>query len=115
MLLVEDLTQPSQQNKRRVVSKGDKAGKNPVLVPPPLDLNSGPPQAEVQDSFRTASPPTTHLADDAFRATRPPSSHLYPIRSRSNSSPNAVPSSLSRLLAQAPAENALEATPPSRS
>lgn len=47
-------------------------------VPPPNPL-----EAEVEDTFH------------------PPSSHPFPVRTRSNSSPTARPSSLSRLLAQA--------------
>ncbi|KAI6044039.1 putative peripheral membrane protein [Pisolithus marmoratus] len=58
------------------------------LVDPPSIL-PGPPQAEVEDSFS---------------ATQPPTSHLFPSRPRANSTPSAGPSSLSRLLAQAPSE-----------
>ena len=39
--------------------------------------------------------------EDTFLVTHPPNSHLFPVRQRSNSSPAARPSSLSRLLAQA--------------
>ena len=119
MLEVEDWTQPSQQGKRRATSKKttpDKEAKDLVLTTPTtLTLHPGPPQAEIADAFRTAPLPTDHLTEDSFRTTRPPTSHLFPIRSRSNSSPNAGPSSLSRLLAQAPAETSLETIPPSQS
>ncbi|KDQ32041.1 hypothetical protein PLEOSDRAFT_172785 [Pleurotus ostreatus PC15] len=109
MLEVEDWTQPSSQNKRKSSSKrpsGDR-DKEPTEALPltagtsPPDILPGPPQAEVEDTFRV---------------TRPPTSHLFPSRARSNSSPSAGPSSLSRLLAQADAQpSRLEAIPPSRS
>ncbi|KAF9500734.1 putative peripheral membrane protein [Pleurotus eryngii] len=109
MLEVEDWTQPSSQNKRKSSSKrpsGDR-DKEPTEALPltagtsPPDIVPGPPQAEVEDTFRV---------------TRPPTSHLFPSRARSNSSPSAGPSSLSRLLAQADAQSSrLEAIPPSRS
>ena len=53
----------------------------------PTKLPPGPPEAEVEESFQV---------------THPPNSRLFPVRSRSNSSAGARPSSLSRLLAQAP-------------
>jgi autophagy-related protein 11 len=92
MLEVEDWTQPSQ-NKRRVSARkvsGDKTPKDitPVNSPPTLPpvIASGPPDTEVEESFRV---------------THPPNSQFFPVRARSNSSPGARPSSLSRLLAQA--------------
>ncbi|KAE9395750.1 hypothetical protein BT96DRAFT_1021771 [Gymnopus androsaceus JB14] len=89
MLEVEDWTQPSH-NKRKVSKK------NPFEPEPKLSLASstpslppGPPEPEVEDTFQVApaSP-----------------SHLFASRTRSNSSPSARPSSLSRLLAQASPE-----------
>lgn len=104
MLEVEDWTQPSH-NKRRVSLKRLSSNdldepKGPVLgsSPPPPALPPGPPEAEVEESFQV---------------THPPNSHLFPVRNRSNSSPNARPSSLSRLLAQATPETQLEAVPQS--
>ncbi|KAG1745295.1 putative peripheral membrane protein [Suillus lakei] len=49
-----------------------------------------------------------------FSATQPPTSSSFPVRARANSTPVAGPSSLSRLLAQAPPESTLEIIPPSR-
>jgi autophagy-related protein 11 len=113
MLEVEDWTQSSQHSKRRSAAKRITPDKD--STPSVLNLHPGPPQAEVEESFPTAPLPASHLAEESFRTTRPPTSHLFPARSRSNSSPNAGPSSLSRLLAQAPAETSLEMSPPSRS
>lgn len=99
MLEVEDWTQPTN-NKRRTSSRKISVGDNePKEVFPngtgklsPSALPPGPPEAEVEDSFLV---------------THPPNSHLFPVRGRSNSSPTARPSSLSRLLAQAsPAQEA---------
>ncbi|KAI0064232.1 putative peripheral membrane protein [Artomyces pyxidatus] len=82
MLEVEDWTQPSS-SKRRVTSR-KVSGEPPREELPAL---SAPPENEVEESFQ---------------ATRAPTSHLFPVvRARSNSSPTAGPSSLSRLLAQA--------------
>lgn len=106
MLEVEDWTQPSQ-NKRRMSSRKisiDKTSKdgNPVIIPldsppalPPV-IASGPPETEVEETFRV---------------THPPNSQFFPVRARANSSPGARPSSLSRLLAQAP-ENQADALSP---
>jgi autophagy-related protein 11 len=101
MLEVEDWTQPTQPQKRRTATRkviSDKESKEPL--PTPTTTLTAPPQAEVED---------------IFRLTRPPTSHLFPTRSRTNSSPTAGPSSLSRLLAQAPVETTLETIPPSSS
>ncbi|KAJ7136702.1 putative peripheral membrane protein [Mycena epipterygia] len=98
MLEVEDWTQPSQQNKRRLSSrKVSKEHPQSPLVDSTPSLPPGPPEAEVEDSFLT----TAH----------PPNLHLFPVRSRSGSSPPVRPSSLSRLLAQASPESQLEAIP----
>ncbi|KAF7360793.1 ATG11 domain-containing protein [Mycena venus] len=99
MLEVEDWTQPSQQNKRRVSSR--KVSREQPQSPLLLDtsspaLPSGPPEADVEDSFLT---------------THSPNLHLFPVRTRSTSSPPVRPSSLSRLLAQAPPESPLEPVP----
>jgi len=101
MLEVEDWTQPSQ-NKRRASSRKasiDKARDAvsaiaPINIPPSLPsvIASGPPETEVEE---------------AFRVTRSPNSQFFPVRARSSSSPGARPSSLSRLLAQAP-ENQID-------
>ncbi|KAJ7785215.1 putative peripheral membrane protein [Mycena maculata] len=97
MLEVEDWTQPSQQNKRRISSRkvSKEAPQSPLVDSTPT-LPPGPPEAEVEDSFLT---------------THPPNLHLFPIRSRSSSSPPVRPSSLSRLLAQAPPDSQLEQVP----
>jgi len=93
MLEVEDWTQPTH-NKRRISSRKITSAENsePKDVFPPTQgklspsaLPLGPPEGEVEDTFLV-----TH-----------PNSHLFPVRGRSNSSPTARPSSLSRLLAQA--------------
>ncbi|EKM77300.1 hypothetical protein AGABI1DRAFT_122058 [Agaricus bisporus var. burnettii JB137-S8] len=102
MLEVEDWTQPSQ-NKRRASSRKisiEKAPKDnmtsitPINSPPNLPpvIATGPPETEVEDTFRV---------------THSPNSQFFPIRQRSNSSPGTRPSSLSRLLAQAP-ENQID-------
>ncbi|KAF8155845.1 putative peripheral membrane protein [Crassisporium funariophilum] len=92
MLEVEDWTQPSH-NKRRISSrKVSNENESQEEFQPgagklsPSSLPPGPPEAEVEDTFLV---------------THPPNSHLFPVRARSNSSPTARPSSLSRLLAQA--------------
>ncbi|KAJ7104353.1 putative peripheral membrane protein [Mycena belliarum] len=90
MLEVEDWTQPSHQNKRKVssrkVSKEEQPPQSPLVDSTPT-LPPGPPEAEVEDTFLT---------------THSPNLHLFPVRSRTGSSPPVRPSSLSRLLAQAP-------------
>ncbi|PPQ78611.1 hypothetical protein CVT25_010575 [Psilocybe cyanescens] len=93
MLEVEDWTQPTHNKRRlssRKISGGDNESKEvfPTGVGKlsPSALPPGPPEAEVEDTFLV---------------THPPNSHLFPVRGRSNSSPTARPSSLSRLLAQA--------------
>ncbi|KAJ7645117.1 putative peripheral membrane protein [Mycena polygramma] len=97
MLEVEDWTQPTQQNKRRVSSrKVSKENPQSSLLDSTPALPSGPPEAEVEDSFLTAHSPNLHL---------------FPVRSRSTSSPPVRPSSLSRLLAQAPPDLPLEPIP----
>ncbi|KAF8903289.1 hypothetical protein CPB84DRAFT_1814678 [Gymnopilus junonius] len=105
LLEVEDWTQPSH-NKRRLSSKkasGGDSGTSKEIFPTgpsrlsPPTLPPGPPEAEVEDTFLV---------------THPPNSHLFPARQRSNSSPTARPSSLSRLLAQAsPAPDAATEPP----
>ncbi|KAI0266091.1 putative peripheral membrane protein [Gloeopeniophorella convolvens] len=85
MLEVEDWTQPTA-TKRRPASK--KAAS--IVAEPKEDLPAplpAPPENEVEE---------------AFNPTRAPNSRLFPSRTRSNSTPSAGPSSLSRLLAQAP-------------
>ncbi|EIN08294.1 hypothetical protein PUNSTDRAFT_143929 [Punctularia strigosozonata HHB-11173 SS5] len=104
MLEVEDWTQPTPSGKRKVSSRQVSTTDREPPASPPADVISpppGPPEAEVEESFGV---------------TRAPASHLFPVRQRASSSPTAGPSALSRLLAQAPAENGLEpipATPPS--
>lgn len=96
MLEVEDWTQNGQTIKRKgdarkvsaLSDPGSTSRRSSHLVDPPSIL-PGPPQAEVEDSFS---------------ATQPPTSRLFPSRPRANSTPSAGPSSLSRLLAQAPPE-----------
>ncbi|KAH9478358.1 Autophagy-related protein 11 [Psilocybe cubensis] len=94
MLEVEDWTQPTN-NKRRLSSRKISGADNEtkevfptgaVSKLSPSALPPGPPEAEVEETFLV---------------THPPNSHLFPVRGRSNSSPTARPSSLSRLLAQA--------------
>lgn len=94
MLEVEDWT---QQTKRRVSAK-NQAATSKQQEPQNADatvLPSGPPEPEVEDTFRVM---------------QSPSSQLFPTRQRTNSNPASRPSSLSRLLAQAPPEASL---PPS--
>lgn len=88
MLEVEDWTQQTQTQaskrraySRRVTSPTAETEPNPVLVEEPLPV---PAEPEVEESFTTPRP--------------------FPARSRANSTPSAGPSSLSRLLAQAPTE-----------
>ncbi|THV00458.1 hypothetical protein K435DRAFT_818316 [Dendrothele bispora CBS 962.96] len=96
MLEVEDWTQPSN-NKRRVSSKkqsNNDAEPGPSTSPGLADSTSmlPPPEPEVEDTFQVAAnSPST----------------------RANSSPSARPSSLSRLLAQAPPETPDDAVPTS--
>ncbi|KAI8976594.1 hypothetical protein BD414DRAFT_524466 [Trametes punicea] len=103
MLEVEDWTQPSYSSKRRDSKKLPAAERSPepssqsLLASETSPIPVGPPEPEVEESFS---------------ATRPPTSRLFPRtpRTRSNSSPTAGPSSLSRLLAQAgPTEQAATA------
>jgi len=88
MLEVEDWTQQPQTQAskrrtytRRVTSPTTETEPKPVLIEEPLPI---PAEPEVEESFTTPRP--------------------FPTRSRANSTPSARPSSLSRLLAQAPIE-----------
>ncbi|KAJ6586410.1 putative peripheral membrane protein [Mycena vulgaris] len=96
MLEVEDWTQPSQQNKRKVSSRKVSKEQPHSLVDSTPTLPPGPPEAEVEDTFLT---------------THSPNLHLFPVRARSSSSPPVRPSSLSRLLAQAAPDSQLESIP----
>ncbi|KAL4066994.1 hypothetical protein V8B97DRAFT_1874301 [Scleroderma yunnanense] len=107
ILEVEDWTQNGPLNKRKgprkasALSDPGLAPRKPSPLVDQLTIPPGPPQAEVEDSFSV---------------TQPPTSHLFPSRPRANSTPYAGPSSLSRLLAQAPSEvpeGAIEIVPPS--
>ncbi|KAH8103090.1 putative peripheral membrane protein [Cristinia sonorae] len=95
MLEVEDWTQPAHPSKRRISHRKATSSDMPTpateVIP---ETPSGPPDAEVEESFTV---------------TRPPTSRLFPSPPRPGSSPNA-PSSLSRLLAQA--ENSAEVASP---
>lgn len=88
MLEVEDWSQQTQTQAskrrappRRVTSPTIETETKPVIVEDPLPI---PAEPEVEESFTTPRP--------------------FPARSRANSTPSAGPSSLSRLLAQAPTE-----------
>nr|GAT55169.1 predicted protein [Mycena chlorophos] len=87
MLEVEDWTQNNAQNKRRTSSR--KVSRDqPVSSSPPAASAISPDTAETEDTFMTNPP-----------------AHLFPtVRARTSlsSSPPVRPSSLSRLLAQAP-------------
>ncbi|KAI0631177.1 hypothetical protein C8Q77DRAFT_1131798 [Trametes polyzona] len=97
MLEVEDWTQPSYTSKRRESSKKLPAAELPV------ETSSQPTPAAESSAPIPVGPPEPEV-EESFSVTRPPTSRLFP-RTRSNSSPTAGPSSLSRLLAQAgPAE-----------
>ena len=92
MLEVEDWTQQPQTQAskrrtytRRMTSPTIEAEPKPVIVEEPLPI---PAEPEVEESFTTPRP--------------------FPTRSRANSTPSAGPSSLSRLLAQAPNEATLD-------
>jgi autophagy-related protein 11 len=96
MLEVEDWTQPTT-TKRRVGARrvsSEPHTDNALSPPPPL------------------TPPTDSQVEETFPDALGPNSHLFPSRARSNSTPAAGPSSLSRLLAQAPATEVTSATVP---
>ncbi|KAI0032877.1 putative peripheral membrane protein [Vararia minispora EC-137] len=95
MLEVEDWTQPTPTKRR--------AGSRRVSSEPPIEPLSPPPPL---------TPPTDNQVEETFPEARGPNSHLFPSRSRSNSTPTAGPSSLSRLLAQAPVSDLVPATAP---
>ncbi|EKM58045.1 uncharacterized protein PHACADRAFT_139619 [Phanerochaete carnosa HHB-10118-sp] len=104
MLEVEDWTQPSSSSKRRTNAK--KSPLSPTEPGPSTTLEEtreptpGPPDpdAEVEEPFPSRSPTSNHFAS----------------RARGNSATSAGPSSLSRLLAQAPQENSSESSVQSR-
>ncbi|KAG6828174.1 hypothetical protein H0H92_008905 [Tricholoma furcatifolium] len=100
MLEVEDWTQPGHSKRRgssRKVSS-DQEVKDLILSSSPPAPPPGPPETEVEESFLV---------------THPPNSALFPVRPRSNTSPTARPSSLSRLLAQASPDSQIEPAPQS--
>lgn len=98
MLEVEDWTQPASSKKRSTFRKisNEKQARDSSFSGTSPTLPPGPPEAEVEESFRV---------------THPPTSALFPVRSRSNSSPGARPSSLSKLLAQAAPDGSSEQNP----
>ncbi|ESK91982.1 autophagy-related protein 11 [Moniliophthora roreri MCA 2997] len=93
MLEVEDWTKPSH-NKRRLSSRKET---------PEVEEPKPPSSMAASTSALPPGPPEADV-DSNFEVTHPPNSQLFPTRSRSNSSPTARPSSLSRLLAQASPE-----------
>ncbi|KAG2117345.1 putative peripheral membrane protein [Suillus discolor] len=107
MLEVEDWTQAGQMNKRRPAGRKVSALSDPETdrktssIPP--EPSPSPPPAPPQSDF-----------ESVFSVTQPPTSSSFPVRARANSTPVAGPSSLSRLLAQAPPENSIEISPLSR-
>ncbi|KAG1902186.1 putative peripheral membrane protein [Suillus fuscotomentosus] len=107
MLEVEDWTQAGQMNKRRPAGRKVSALSDPETdrktssIPP--EPSPSPPPAPPQSDF-----------ESVFSVTQPPTSSSFPVRARANSTPVAGPSSLSRLLAQAPPENSMEISPLSR-
>lgn len=84
MLEVEDWTQPTSPKRRISSRRVASEPRTDTLSPPPL------------------TPPSDNQVEETFPEARGPNSHLFSSRSRSNSTPAAGPSSLSRLLAQAP-------------
>lgn len=102
MLEVEDWTQPSQSTNKRRTSSRKTSSSNPMTtsVQPPNLETTDQPQSETSNI--SPEPPHQAEVEDSFRpSNRPP--HLFnPSRTRANSTPIAGPSSLSRLLAQAP-------------
>jgi autophagy-related protein 11 len=107
MLEVEDWTQAGQMNKRRPAAR-----KVSALSDPETDrkTNSDPPEPSPSPP---PVPPQSEF-ESVFSATQPPTSLSFPVRARANSTPVTGPSSLSRLLAQAPPENSMEIIPSSR-
>ncbi|KAK2461273.1 hypothetical protein APHAL10511_006800 [Amanita phalloides] len=105
MLEVEDWTQPSH-NKRRGMSKKATYDKS--------DSDTK------EQTFQSSTSPLPLVApglpedevEEAFKVTQPPNSRHFPVRTRANSSPSR-PSSLSRLLAQAPVAAEPQETEPS--
>ncbi|KAG2139502.1 putative peripheral membrane protein [Suillus cothurnatus] len=106
MLEVEDWTQAGQMNKRRPAAR-----KVSALSDPETDrkTNSDPPEPSPSPP---PVPPQSEF-ESVFSATQPPTSLSFPVRARANSTPVTGPSSLSRLLAQAPPENSMEIIPSS--
>lgn len=100
MLEVEDWTQPSSTSKRRTSAK--KGSLSPTQSAPSAlpeaaaEPTPGPPNpdAEVEEAFPSRSPTSSHFAS----------------RARGNSAASAGPSSLSRLLAQAPQDHSSESS-----
>ncbi|KZT23676.1 hypothetical protein NEOLEDRAFT_1136168 [Neolentinus lepideus HHB14362 ss-1] len=96
-LEVEDWTQPSPPSKKKFQAK-----------------KAGSVSGEIYSRGEPSAPLPVAEVEESFEATRPPNSHLFPTRARTQSSPTNGPSSLSRLLAQAPVEGGLETIPASR-
>ncbi|OJA17862.1 hypothetical protein AZE42_05905, partial [Rhizopogon vesiculosus] len=106
MLEVEDWTQAGQMNKRRPVPR-----KVSALSDPETERQTGSDPPEPPPS-KPPAPPQSEF-ENVFSVTQAPTSSSFPTRARANSTPVAGPSSLSRLLAQAPSEQ-LETIAPSR-
>ena len=108
MLEVEDWTQAGQMNKRRPAPR-----KVSALSDPETERKTGSSSPEPPSSSSKPSAPPPSEFESVFSVTQPPTSSSFPVRARANSTPVAGPSSLSRLLAQAPTEQ-LETIAPSR-
>ncbi|PSR70585.1 hypothetical protein PHLCEN_2v13523 [Hermanssonia centrifuga] len=96
MLEVEDWTQPSHTPKRRTPKKALSM------------LSHSEPPTTVTTPEPTPGPPDPDPEVEEPFPSRSPTSHLLSSRARGNSLPSARPSSLSRLLAQAPVETPVE-------
>lgn len=106
MLEVEDWTQAGQTNKRRPAPR-----KVSALSDPETERNTTSDPPEPPPS-KPPAPPQSEF-ENIFNDTQAPTSSSFPARARANSTPVAGPSSLSRLLAQAPPEQ-LDTIAPSR-
>jgi len=93
-------------NKRRPVPR-----KVSALSDPETERQTGSDPPEPPPS-KPPAPPQSEF-ENVFSDTQAPTSSSFPTRARANSTPVAGPSSLSRLLAQAPSEQ-LETIAPSR-
>lgn len=116
MLEVEDWTQPTTTGTKRKASSMKKVPQETAETSSQTQTTPSPPVGNTASVAVPAAPPEAEV-EDTFRVAHSPNSHLFPVHHAriNSSSPPHRPSSLSRLLAQAPVETDTAISTPSPS